>query len=172
MSYGSDVFVVNLILATGVVVLMTLVGLSSRAGPVPQLTVAMTGYAIRRWWFLALLATLIAGFFLTLPYFPYPRAAATEPVRHYQIIAQQYMFSLPTVVPFNTPIMFDVTSHDVNHGFGIYDDQGRLIGQVQAMPNYVNHLPFTFTHRGIYTVRCLEYCGIGHTYMHAQFEVR
>lgn len=172
MSYGSDVFVLNLILAVGVIVLMTLVALSSRAVPIPQQTVTKTGYAVRRWWFLALVVTLVAGFALTLPRFPYPRAGAVEGALHYKIIARQYSFSVPASAPLNRPIVFDVTSEDVNHGFGIYDRQERLIGQVQAMPNYVNHLPFTFTQPGIYTVRCLEFCGIGHTYMHAQFEVR
>ena len=35
---------------------------------------------------------------------------------------------------------FDVTSVDVNHGFGVYDPNGRLIGSVQAMPGYTNEL--------------------------------
>lgn len=172
MSYGSNVFVVNLILAAGVIVLMTLVALSSRAGPLPQQTVTKAGYAVRRWWFLALVVVLVAGFFLTLPHFPYPRAGADVGVLRYKIIARQYSFILPASVALDRPIVFDVTSQDVNHGFGIYDPQERLIGQVQAMPDYVNHLPFTFTRPGIYTVRCLEFCGVGHTYMHAQFEVR
>ena len=172
MSYGSNIFVANLILAAGVIVMMALVALSSRAIPIPQQTVTKIGYAVRRWWFLALVVALVAGFALTLPRFPYPRAGAAESALHYKIIARQYSFSVPESVPLNRPIMFDVTSEDVNHGFGIYDPQERLIGQVQAMPTYINHLPFTFTESGIYTVRCLEFCGVGHTYMHTQFEVR
>jgi cytochrome c oxidase subunit II len=172
ISYGSTVFVVNLILAVGIIGLMTLVALSSRGGAVPQQTVTRTGYAVRRWWFIALVLVLVAGFLLTLPHFPYPRAGAEQGVQHYKIIARQYSFTLPASVPLNMPIVFDVTSQDVNHGFGIYDPQERLIGQVQAMPDYVNHLPFTFTLPGAYTVRCLEFCGVGHAYMHAQFEVR
>ncbi len=72
----------------------------------------------------------------------------------------------------NTHIIFDVTSADVNHGFGIYDPQGTLLGQVQAMPNYTNHLPFYFSRIGRYTIRCLEYCGIGHPAMLAVFRVQ
>jgi cytochrome c oxidase subunit 2 len=172
MAYGSAVFVLNLILAVGVIVLMTLVALSSRARPLPQQTVTKAGYAVRRWWFLALVVVLVTGFFVTLPHFPYPLAGADQSPLHFNIVARQYSFSLPGSVPLHRPVVFDVTSQDVNHGFGIYDPQERLIGQVQAMPDYVNHLPFSFTQPGIYTVRCLEFCGIGHTYMHAQFEVR
>ena len=36
------------------------------------------------------------------------------------------------------------------------------MGQVQAMPGYDNLLHITFTHRGLYKVLCLEYCGINH----------
>jgi cytochrome c oxidase subunit II len=171
-SYGSAVFVANCILAVCIIGLMTLVALSSRGGSVPQQTVTKTGYAIRRLWFVALVIVLVAGFLLTLPRFPYPRAGADQGVQHYEIDARQYSFTVPAAVPLNRPIVFDVTSGDVNHGFGIYDPAGRLVGQVQAMPDYVNHLPYTFTVPGAYTVRCLEFCGVGHAYMHAQFEVR
>lgn len=78
----------------------------------------------------------------------------------------------PAVVAAGDPIVFDVTSKDVNHGFGIYDPAGHLVAQVQAMPEYVNHLPLRLTARGHYTVRCLEYCGIAHAAMQGAFEVR
>ena len=65
-------------------------------------------------------------------------------------------------IPAGVPVQFDVTSFDVNHDFGIYDPHGRLLAQVQAMPGYVNHLVYVFPAPGEYTVRCLEYCGLGH----------
>ncbi|HEY9179147.1 MAG TPA: hypothetical protein VIO32_00405, partial [Candidatus Baltobacteraceae bacterium] len=117
-----------------------------------------------------ILAASIAVFIFTIPHFPY--ASAQTPGKHFTVVAQQYSFALPTALPANTPVVFDVTSRDVNHGFAIYDPQGRLIGQVQAMPDYVNHLPFVFHVRGHYTVRCLEYCGIAHASMQGGFEVR
>ncbi len=69
------------------------------------------------------------------------------------------------------PIEFDITSNDVNHGFGLYDPQGNLVGQVQAMPGYVNHLIFTFHEPGTYTVRCLELCCMPHFAMESQITV-
>lgn len=142
-----------------------------RAGaPASQETVTHAGYTIRRWWFAIIVVVALAAFAITIPEFPYPRSATSG--KHFTVIAQQYSFTLPAVVPAETPIVFDVTARDVNHGFGIYDPDGHLIGQVQAMPDYVNHLPFLFRARGRYTVRCLEFCGIGHAGMQGSFEVR
>jgi hypothetical protein len=58
--------------------------------------------------------------------------------KHYSVTAMQYGFNLPQSVPADTPIVFDVTSRDVNRGFGIYDPEGSLIAQVQAMPDYID----------------------------------
>ncbi len=155
------------IVAIAAMVAMALYGASS---PVPQEVVFSKGYAVRRYWLVAVLVGAAAVFAISVPHFPYPSAATTG--RHYTIIARQYFFALPAVIPVNTPVVFDVTSADVNHGFGIYNPRGRLIGQVQAMPDYVNHLPFDFHVPGRYTVRCLEYCGIGHAAMQGSFFVR
>lgn len=62
-------------------------------------------------------------------------------------------------------VEFRVTSSDVNHGFGIYDEHQRLLTQVQAMPKYLNHLRYTFSTPGTYHVLCLEYCGMAHHVM-------
>ncbi len=74
-------------------------------------------------------------------------------------------------VPAGRLIEFRVTSTDVNHGFGIYDADGVLLGQTQAMPGYVNNLYFRFPKPGAYRIECLEYCGVGHQLMHADVRV-
>lgn len=149
---------------------MILVALYGSRKPVAQDVVSAKGYAIRRYWFGAVLAAAIAVFVFTIPHFPY--ANAQTPGKHYTVVAQQYSFMLPATLPADTPVVFDVTSRDVNHGFAIYDPNGRLVGQVQAMPDYINHLPFEFHVRGHYIVRCLEYCGIAHAAMQGGFDVR
>ncbi|HKU66959.1 MAG TPA: hypothetical protein VJP85_04190 [Candidatus Baltobacteraceae bacterium] len=161
---------VFLIVAAVAIAIMLLVALYGGKTPVGQDVVSANGYAIRRYWFVTVLAASFAVFIFTIPHFPY--AGAQTPGTHYKVVAQQYSFALPQTLPANTPIVFDVTSRDVNHGFAIYDPQGRLVGQVQAMPDYVNHLPFEFRTRGHYTVRCLEYCGIAHAAMQGGFDVR
>lgn len=68
-------------------------------------------------------------------------------------------------IPAEVPVEFAVQSADVNHDFAIYDPDGQLLAQVQAMPGYTNHLVYVFPHPGTYTIRCLEYCGLGHHQM-------
>lgn len=149
---------------------MLTVALAGSGSPAPQSEITAKGYAIRRYWFWTILIVAVAGFIVSIPRFPYGSAQTLG--RHYTIVAQQYSFVLPQSISADTPVVFDVTSRDVNHGFAIYDPQQRLVAQVQAMPNYVNHLPFRFHARGHYTVRCLEYCGIAHAAMAGGFDVR
>ena len=69
------------------------------------------------------------------------------------------------------PVEFRVTSADVNHGFGLYDESGTLVAQTQAMPGYVNRLTHVFEKPGTYRVLCLEYCGVAHHGMIAEIAV-
>ncbi|MFA7594492.1 MAG: hypothetical protein WCY26_12205 [Thiohalobacteraceae bacterium] len=69
------------------------------------------------------------------------------------------------------PVEFRVTSADVNHGFGIYDTEMHLVAQTQAMPGYTNVIRHTFDKEGTYKVLCLEYCGVAHHNMVAEFQV-
>lgn len=73
--------------------------------------------------------------------------------------------------PAGTTVEFDVTSRDVNHGFGIYGPQGTLVAQVQAMPGITNRLVVHLARPGQYLVRCLEFCGIPHIGMATAFQV-
>ena len=69
------------------------------------------------------------------------------------------------------PVIFNVTSADVNHGFGIYNDKLTLLIQTQAMPGYINKLVHTFDKPGKYKILCLEYCGLSHHAMVAELTV-
>lgn len=62
-------------------------------------------------------------------------------------------------------IEFHVTTADVTHGFGIYDEEMNLIAQTQAMPEVTNVVYITFDKPGTYTILCLEYCGTAHHLM-------
>lgn len=62
-------------------------------------------------------------------------------------------------------IEFHVTTADVTHGFGIYDEDMKLIAQTQAMPEYTNKVYITFDKPGTYQVLCMEYCGVAHHVM-------
>ncbi len=164
-----DIFIVAAALA--IITMLFLANYRSRE-PLAQEIVSSRGYALRRYWFGLVLVVAVVTFAVTIPYFPYPAAGASANAKHFSIDAQQYGFSGPAVVPLDAPVIFDVTSRDVNHGFGIYGPNGAIVGQVQAMPGYTNHLLMTFTIAGHYTIRCLEYCGIAHASMQGGFDVR
>lgn len=114
-------------------------------------------------------------FVLTLPRLPFPgsrRAELGPPQLTVGATAAQWSWIISRDrLPVGIPVEFDVTSRDVNHDFAIYDPGGRLLAQVQAMPGYTNRLVYRFRVPGTYTVRCLEYCGVGHHMMTARLTV-
>ena len=173
MDLQSRILVSYSVLAAAVLAVFLVVALASRGPVEAQAAVQARGYAIRRWWFLLLVAVFAVGFAVTIPFFPYGKAQAAGEPAHVPVTARQFSFDdLPGAIPLGAHVVFDVTAADVNHGFAVYDPHEALIGQVQAMPGYVNHLELTFDEPGQYTVRCLEYCGLGHPVMQAKFEVR
>jgi cytochrome c oxidase subunit 2 len=138
---------------------------------VPAERVQAGGYRLRRPWlaFLVLLGVVVVGssFFLL----PYASGADADRVAVAVRGGQFFWTITPGEVPVDTPIRFDVSAVDVNHGFGIYDPRGRLIGSVQVMPGFTNELDLTFRRTGEYRVLCLEYCGLNHHAMEASFRV-
>ena len=65
-------------------------------------------------------------------------------------------------LPVNRPVQFFVTSKDVLHGFSIQSFGVR----VDANPGYVTATSnVTPTQTGTYAVRCVEMCGLFHSYM-------
>jgi cytochrome c oxidase subunit II len=129
------------------------------------------GYWLRKRWLALLLVigVLVVGISLfDLPYASGGAAGRTM----VKVTGGQFFWSLaPDHVAAGTRIRFDVTSIDVNHGFGLYDPHGHLIGSVQAMPGYHNELDLTLGEAGVYGIRCLELCGLNHSTMQASFTV-
>ena len=129
------------------------------------------GYWLRKRWLALLLVigVLVVGISLfDLPYASGDAAGRTV----VKVTGGQFFWSLvPDHVPASAKVRFDVTSIDVNHGFGLYDPHGHLIGSVQAMPGYHNELDLTLAEPGIYRIRCLELCGLNHSTMQNVFTV-
>ena len=128
-------------------------------------------YWLRKRW-LALLV-VIGVFVVGISLFDLPYASGGAGGRTIvKVTGGQFFWSLvPDQVPAGTRIRFDVTSIDVNHGFGLYDPHGHLIGSVQAMPGYHNKLDLTLGEAGVYRIRCLELCGLNHSTMQDTFTV-
>jgi cytochrome c oxidase subunit 2 len=133
--------------------------------------VRRAGYAVRKPWLIFLVVTLALALALAALWLPYASGArADEDVR---VVGGQFYWSLSKAeFEQGERVRFAVTSADVNHGFGLYDPDGRLIGSVQAMPGYTNRLSITLEKAGTYTIACFEFCGLDHHTMIREFEVR
>lgn len=143
---------------------------------VPYTEVAPRVVVLRRRLLFLILATMIVVFLVSLRWLPYRPVRASvlgSPQVTVEVTAQQWAWTFSQQeIPAGVPVEFAVTSKDVNHGFGVYNPQGRLVAQVQAMPGYTNRLIHVFDRAGTYTVRCLELCGIPHHAMVATLTVK
>ncbi len=165
------IFGIFLVLAAAAICALVGVAFAAHGPAVEQSDVQKHGYRLRRIWFRGLVAAAVVAFVLSLPAFPYRTPSQLASSQHYPVTALQFAFMVPTVLPLDTPIVLDVTATDVNHGVGIYDPDGRIVAQVQAMPGYTNSLQLTLKKPGQYTVLCLEYCGIAHHAMQDELTV-
>jgi cytochrome c oxidase subunit 2 len=143
-------------------------------------------YRARQRYFVTLSVVLVLLLTVTLPQVPYRGVAGAEPDVRLRAVGRMWAWQLEPAggaqdieqgaaglsVPAGRPVTIDVTSEDVNHAFGVYDQRGRLLGQTQAMPGYVNRLILVFPEPGTYQVLCMEYCGVAHHVMAASIEAK
>lgn len=126
-------------------------------------------YRIRAIFFAAL---VVIGLPISIWLFREPSGASASVSQVINATGYQWYWELDkTEALVGEPVEFHVTSADVNHGFGVYDEQGVLVAQTQAMPGYVNRLTHVFTEPGTYQLLCLEYCGLAHHAMTAELHV-
>lgn len=138
----------------------------------PYARVQPIAYALRFRFFLGLLVAAVAIAAWTLPRMPYARPRSAYDPIVVDVVAHQWRWEISNnSYEAGRPVLFRVTSRDVNHGFGIYDADRRMIAQVQAMPGYVNDLLVEFDVPGQYQILCLEYCGLLHHGMFSPLEV-
>lgn len=144
-------------------------------------------YKVRARYFWGLTIVLVILLLVTLRFLPYPQDQG-KPAEVVTVVGAQWVWQMAPgalnqspksftgqnqiTLPVNKKIEFIVTSVDVNHGFGIYNSEGVLLAQTQAMPGYDNKLEYRFTQKGVYKVLCMEYCGIGHPIMDATIQVQ
>jgi cytochrome c oxidase subunit 2 len=125
-----------------------------------------------RTWLVAVvlfLVALLAGTIWATPYHDTDAGAGGQIVN---VRAQQFAWTIsPASVRAGQAVEFRLTSTDVNHGFGVYDDRDHLVAQVQVVPGKTQKLVHTFTRPGTYRVLCLEFCGVGHHVMETTFRV-
>lgn len=118
-------------------------------------------------WFLTVLGVIVT--FVSLR--PWPHGATADAVA-LNVTGSMWSWDIDKkAVPAGTPVVFRVTSNDVNHGFGIADADGTILFQTQGMPGYINQVQYTFSKPGTYQVLCLEYCGLAHHTMRDEIKV-
>lgn len=138
---------------------------------VPFTRVQAVGYWIRKRWLASLVALLVVVVGASWAALPYATGSDANRTIVRVTAGQFYWAVSPARVAAGTAVRFAISSRDVNHGFGLYDPEGRLMAQAQAMPGYTNSVDVTFTHPGKYRVLCLEYCGVDHHLMAGAFTV-
>jgi cytochrome c oxidase subunit II len=148
-------------------------------------------------WVVIIIIIFLAFFVSTLAYLPYPYAHTNVHVDQvvdvqgrqfaWCLAAQNTSSYLPLPiancasgafqVEAGKNILFNVTSIDVTHDFGVYKcsnsacTDAAILFQVQVMPGFFNSILYQFSTPGIYYIRCLEFCGFGHYIMISQLNV-
>ena len=142
----------------------------SSTGSASAQSVAKTANTIRHISFWG--ALIFGALLLYVTLRPWPHQVTEEGAITVTVTGSQWAFELDTdTVPTGKPIVFAVTSSDVNHGVGLYDENYTLLNQAQSMPGYVNRFQYTFSKPGTYKLFCLEYCGLAHHEMNAELTV-
>lgn len=141
----------------------------------PYEPIVKVWYKVRSVYGITLITIMVVLCIYTLRELPFDKPVYSEGVEPTIIDAESVQFGFllsQTEVKAGEPVEFHVTSSDVNHGFGIYDENMNLLAQTQAMPGITNKVYYTFEKPGTYQILCLEYCGLGHHLMIASFTVK
>ncbi|WP_163970532.1 cupredoxin domain-containing protein [Oceanobacillus halotolerans] len=166
-------WVVSLIFMTLIAVVFGVVALKSQ-GRRDYEPIKKKWYKARSFYAITLVIVMLAVTIYTLRDLPYNQPVYSEGQEPTVVDVEALQFGWDisqTEFKVGEPIEFDVTSKDVNHGFGIYDEDMNLLAQTQAMPEYTNTVYITFDEPGTYEILCLEYCGLAHHIMTATIEV-
>lgn len=119
------------------------------------------------WTFFAILA--VSGISLhivsynTIPWTPTDvHRRGIEADKVFAIDVADHEFSLPPLplqIDCNDMVLFEVTSHDLTYGFGLFRADHSMLFQMQVLPGHRNDLMWEFTKDGTYTIRSTEYSG-------------
>jgi len=165
-----NVLLLSLILMGGVLLTFAYVFINSGKSEDDYASITQSSYSKRSKLFVFILLVGVVISIGTTRNLPYGDTA--ENAKQIDIIGKQWYWEISdSTAKVNEPVVFNVGSGDVNHGLGIYDKDLRLLTQVQAMPDYINKLSYTFDKAGEYKLMCMEYCGIVHHAMISTFTV-
>ena len=99
----------------------------------------------------------------TIPWSPMDlNRAEIQPDKVFDISVANHQFSLPAeklVVKVNEKVLFNVTSHDLTYGFGLFREDNSMVFQMQVVPGHKNDILWQFGKPGTFTIRSTEYSG-------------
>lgn len=171
----STVYAITLTCIGLIIAVFYFVIVNSKEAEADYQSVTKKWYGFRSKWFLFLITLGITITFLSLNPFPLPDQKKEYSSNEYQVVTvdghQWYWNIAPVTIKAGQPVEFQVSAADVNHGFGIYDENLKLVAQTQAMPGYTNKLIHTFDKPGKFKILCLEYCGLAHHAMISELTV-
>jgi cytochrome c oxidase subunit II len=122
-------------------------------------------------WFVIVVVLLVSLLFATIFFTPYGRSAGSgAQVEHIKGVQFAWVV-MGKPLRAGRQVKFELTSADVNHGFGVYTSKGRLLFQVQVVPGKTQVYVYTFKKPGTYKILCLEYCGLDHDRMESRLTV-
>ena len=168
------VLILSLCLMGVVMAVFIKVAVSAGRPPLEYPAVQKSAYSIRAkfFWVLAIAGVLITVLTtLDLPYAA-TRGEMAGVDKVVNVEGRQWYWQIDdTSANVGETVVFKLTSGDVNHGLGIYNDKMRLVAQGQAMPGFENSLKITFEEPGVYQFLCMGYCGLAHHVMVSNFTV-
>ncbi len=123
---------------------------------------------------------MVNGF--SLGYFPMiSTASATakaaqdgQAIQDIDVLARSWSYEISDrELEVGKPVRFSAKSADTMHSFSVYHPDGRVLFTMQLVPGLTRAASqvYTFKEPGVYTVRCLEYCGLVHHGMRDQLVV-
>ena len=170
--YQEVSWTVSLVLVVLVAIIFATFALKS-SGSAEYSGIQQKAMNARKTLFFLILLVIIPIIGYTLTKMPYPTPESlTNVSKTVNVTAQQWAWVIDdTTAKVGEPVLYKVTSADVNHGFAVYDPDFNIISQTQAMPGYTNALKINFQNPGTYKILCLEYCGLAHHAMVAEITV-
>ncbi len=82
--------------------------------------------------------------------------------KEYRIAVADYEFHLPEegmTIEEGDMVRFELESHDVSYGFGLFRGDGTMVFQMQVVPGSRNDIVWKFDKADTYSIRSTEYSG-------------
>lgn len=171
--YQEISWIVTLILVALLAITFLIIAKNASSNNAEYAPIQKSAYSLRGKLFLLILLIIVPVIGYTLTQMPYPSAKiSSQATKSVNAVGHQWYWEISDLTAkVGDPVMYNVTSADVNHGFGVYDADLNVIAQTQAMPGYTNELLVSYPRPGKYRILCLEYCGLAHHAMISEITV-